>query len=99
MSVPLAFRYEAVLVRHARELGLALGDAEGLVDYLCAIGHHQDVYFLWRPVLKDPSDEFILELALAAACDAIVTHNVRDFAGAAGFSLRILTPAAFLAEL
>jgi len=55
-------------------------EADGLVDYLCDVGHRQAIHFLWRPTLSDLQDEFILELAVAARCDAIVTHNVRDFA-------------------
>ncbi len=50
-------------------------------------------------LLTDPRDEFILELAVAAGCEAIVTHNVRDFAGAARFAVNIITPGAFLASL
>jgi predicted nucleic acid-binding protein len=99
MSVPLALEYEVVLVRHARELGLKRDDAEGLVDYLCQVAHRQEIHFLWRPALTDPRDEFILELAVAAGCDTVVTHNVRDFAGASRFRPRVLTPAEFLAQL
>ena len=99
MSVPLALEYEVVLVRHARELNLKRADAEGLVDYLCHAAHRQEIHFLWRPALTDPRDEFILELAVAAGCDAIVTHNARDFAGASSFRPRVLAPAKFLAQL
>jgi predicted nucleic acid-binding protein len=99
LSVPLALEYEVVLVRHATELRLAREEAVGLVDYLCGIGHRQEIHFLWRPALSDPRDEFILELAVAAGCDAIVTHNVRDFSGASRFRPRVLTPATFLKEL
>ena len=99
MSVPLVLEYEAVLVRHARALGLRRADAEGLVDYLCQIGHRQEIHFLWRPTLADPRDEFILELAVAAGCEAIVTHNVRDFAGASRFRAHVWTPAEFLTRL
>ena len=97
ISVPLALEYEAVLVRHAASLGLRRTDAEGLVDYLCQVAHRQDIHFLWRPTLTDPRDEFILELAVAASCEAIVTHNVRDFAGAANFRARVPAPSEFLA--
>ena len=96
MSVPLALEYEAVLVRHAAALGVSRTDAEGLVDYMCRIAHRQDIHFLWRPALTDPRDEFILELAVAARCEAIVTHNIRDFAGAAALRVTVVTPAAFL---
>jgi putative PIN family toxin of toxin-antitoxin system len=99
MSVPLALEYEVVLVRHAKELGLKRDEAEGLVDYLCGVAHRQEIHFLWRPALLDPRDEFILELAVAAGCDAIVTHNIRHFAGAARFRPRVLTPADLLTQL
>jgi predicted nucleic acid-binding protein len=96
VSVPLVLEYEAVLLRHARELGLARDEASGLVDYLCSIGHRQEIHFLWRPSLGDASDEFILELAVAAACQAIVTHNVRDFRGVERYRVELVTPQDFL---
>lgn len=99
VSVPLVLEYEAVLRRHADELGLAAQEVVGLVDYLCGVGHRQDIHFLWRPALRDPSDEFVLELAVAAGCNAIVTHNVRDFEGAKTFSVEILTPAEFISRV
>jgi putative PIN family toxin of toxin-antitoxin system len=99
LSVPLVLEYEAVLVRHAGELGITVDDATAVVDYLCLVGHRQEIHFLWRPSLTDPHDEFILELAVAAQCGAIVTHNVRDFAGARQHAVRVLTPGAFLALL
>lgn len=97
ISVPLVLEYEAVLVRHAAELDLNRDEATGIVNYLCSVAHRQHIHFLWRPTLSDPRDEFILELAVAAQCLAIVTHNIRDFAGVTGFPIQILTPAAFLA--
>ena len=96
MSVALALEYEAVLVRHAHELDLSRSEATALVDFLCGIGRRHEVHFLWRPTLRDPHDEFVLELAAASACQAIVTHNVRDFRGAGAFGVRVVTPAAFL---
>ncbi|MBI4886184.1 MAG: putative toxin-antitoxin system toxin component, PIN family [Acidobacteria bacterium] len=99
VSVPLVLEYEAVLVRHAAELNLSREAAVGVVDFLCRVGHRQDIHFLWRPSLPDPQDEFVLELAVAANCEAIVTHNVRDFVGAKKFKPQALTPAAFLAKM
>jgi putative PIN family toxin of toxin-antitoxin system len=99
VSVPLVLEYEAELVRHAGLLGWRRQDAVGLVDYMCRIAHRQEIHFLWRPALTDPKDEFVLELAVAAACEALVTHNVRDFEDASRFSLRVLTPFAFLKVL
>jgi putative PIN family toxin of toxin-antitoxin system len=97
VSVPLVLEYEAVLVRHAAELGLSGEEAVGVVDYLCRVARRQKIHFLWRPALRDPRDEFVLELAVAAACEAIVTHNVRDFGGARPFGVQVLTPSEFLA--
>ena len=96
VSVPLALEYEAVLPAHAAQLAMAVSDATAIVDYLCAVGRQQAIHFLWRPALSDPVDEFVLELAVAAQCQAIVTHNVRDFASARTFGVQILTPGDFL---
>src|SRR5712692_10567750 len=90
ISVPLAVEYEAVLTRHAASLGLHPSEAVTLVDYLCAVGRRQRIHFLWRPALRDPNDDFVLELAVAAGCDYIVTHNIADFAGADRFGVKVV---------
>jgi putative PIN family toxin of toxin-antitoxin system len=99
VSVPLVLEYEAVLTRHADELGLEPADVLAVVDYLCTVGKHQDIHFLWRPTLRDPGDEFVLEVAVAGGCPAIVTHNVRDFAGVDRFGVDVLRPGRFLRGL
>ncbi len=55
---------------------------------------------MWRPQLRDPADELVLEAAVNGRAVAIVTHNVKDFrSGAERFGVATLTPSEFLKEL
>jgi len=99
VSVPLVLEYEDALMRHLPATALNGGDVQDLIDYICSVAVPHEVFYLWRPNLRDPGDDLVLELAVAANCDAIVTHNVRDFAGVSRFGLRLLTPGEFLREL
>jgi len=99
VSVPLVLEYEDALLRHASASGLTPSDVRDLVDYVCSVAVQQEIFFLWRPLLKDPNDDMVAELAVAAGCDAVITHNVRGFAGIDRFSLALLTPAAFLQQV
>jgi putative PIN family toxin of toxin-antitoxin system len=96
ISVPLILEYEAVGKREAVRLGLPVGAVDVIVRAFCFLGREIDVYFRLRPFLPDPGDEFLLELAVAGSADAIVTHNVRHFAGAELFGIRVVTPREFL---
>ncbi len=96
LSVALALEYEAVLMRYRLELGLTQDDVTDLVDAVCALSTPHEIYYLWRPYLRDPSDEFVLDLAVAASCDYIITFNQRDFAGVDRFGIRVATPGEFL---
>ena len=99
VSVALVLEYETTLLRHLSASLLNERDVYDLIDFICAIAVRQRIFFLWRPFLRDPMDDLVLELALAAQCDAIVTHNVRDFRGAEKLGVRVLTPGRFLQEL
>ena len=73
---------------------------EPVLDYLCLGGERREIYFLWRPFLRDPGDEMVLEVAVGARVATIVTHNVRDFAGVQErFGIRVATPGEVLREL
>ena len=96
LSVPLVLEYEAVPTRQRIDLGLTPRDVEDVLDALCSLGVPHRIYYLWRPYLRDAGDEHVLELAVAARCDAIITHNVRDFAGAERFGVRVVGPRTFL---
>ncbi len=95
-SVPLVLEYEDVLQRHRGELGLSQEDVSDLIDSLCALAKHHEIYFLWRPSLPDANDELILELAVSAQCEYIVRHNIGDFKGVEKFGIKTVTPGAFL---
>ena len=99
VSVPLVLEYEEVAKREARALGLTHAEIDDVLDYLCAVATHREIYFLWRPILRDAADDMVLEVAVEAGCDFVVTHNVRDFAGAERFGVRIVTPGEFLTRI
>jgi len=95
-SVALVLEYEDVLQRHPEAFGLSQEEVSTFIDSLCAMAHHHKIYFLWRPSLSDPNDELLLELAVTAQCDYIVTHNISDFTGSEKFGIRAITPKEFL---
>jgi len=99
LSVPLVLEYESAAKRMASETGLSSGDVDDILDYLCSVAHLQEIHFLWRPVLKDPGDDHVLELAVEAECDVIITHNTRDFVGCEDFGVKAMTPGEFLREI
>ena len=81
VSVPLMLEYEAVLKRpqHLRASGLSVDDAEIILDELAASMQPVDMFFLWRPLLRDAEDDMVLETAVNGGADVIVTFNVNDF--------------------
>ena len=53
-----------------------------------------EVFYAWRPNLPDEADNHLIELAVAAQADAIITRNLRDVSrGELKFPLlRVLAP-------
>lgn len=98
LSVPLVLEYEEVAKRPGNAPNLSAADIDAVIDYLCAVARLQEIFFLWRPHLKDPKDDLVLELAVTAQAD-IVTFNLKDFSGAETFGVRVLTPQALLQEI
>ncbi len=96
VSVPLVAEYESVLKRG--QLSLSQSQIDDVIDYVCAESIHHKIFYLWRPALKDASDDFVLELAVKAQA-MIVSWNVRDFTRAGSFGIRVLTPHDFLISL
>jgi putative PIN family toxin of toxin-antitoxin system len=96
LSVPLLLEYEDAAKRLVSKTDLTQKDIDDILDYLCLIGKKWEIHYLWRPFLKDPNDDMVLELAVTARCEWIVTFNTRDFAGIEQFGIRVLTPRDFL---
>lgn len=69
---------------------------DDFLDFLCSVANEHKIYFRWRLFLPDAGDEFVLELAIAAGADYIVTYNKKDFGGARAFGVGVFTPFEFL---
>jgi putative PIN family toxin of toxin-antitoxin system len=96
VSVALFAEYQAVLLRPENLLQRTAAQAEGFLNFLISTSHLQEVFFRWRPELPDADDDLILELAVAAGCRYIVTHNLRDFRGVEQWGIAAVTPGDFL---
>jgi putative PIN family toxin of toxin-antitoxin system len=81
LSVPLALEYEAICHKADHRLAAGLSDqqVDVFVDALIALSEPVETHFLWRPQLRDPNDEMVLEAAVNGRADALVTFNLRDF--------------------
>ena len=102
LSVPLALEYEAVCRRseHREESGLSVKQVEIFLDAIIAMGEPVPTHFLWRPQLRDPNDEMVLEAAVNGRADALVTFNVRDYGTAAAqFGVEVLLPREAIARI
>jgi putative PIN family toxin of toxin-antitoxin system len=99
ISVPLILEYEDAAKRLVGRIGPGAEDIDDILDYICKVARPCAVFYLWRPLLNDPKDDMILELAVVGNCSRIVTFNRRDFQGAELFGIRVVTPKEFLQEI
>jgi putative PIN family toxin of toxin-antitoxin system len=97
LTIAVYTEWQAVLTRPEHLPPGATPDmALGFLRYLASIAHLQDVHFLWRPFLRDPDDDMVLECAVASGSEFIVTHNVKDFRRVQELNVQAITPADFL---
>jgi putative PIN family toxin of toxin-antitoxin system len=100
LSAPLVFEYEEAGKRLVgKKSGVKSSDIDDILDYVCSVAHRRTIHYLWRPFLRDPKDDMVLELAVAAGSDIIVTYNKDDFDGIEQFGIRALTAQEFLQEI
>ena len=101
-SVPLFLEYEAVLRRPEQRLvhGLTLEALDEFLAELAAIVQPVEVHYQWRPQLRDPADEMVLEAAMNGRADAIVTYDSGHLAVAhERFGIEVLGPAELLRRM
>ena len=95
LSVPLVLEYEAVCLRreHREVTGFTKQETREIINTIVDLAETVTTFFMWRPKLRDPDDEMVLETAINGQADAIVTFNRRDYGVAsAEFGIKILLP-------
>ncbi len=92
VTAPLLFEYDDVANRPGLLPHLTPAEITGFLDWFVSVSSQHKVYFLWRPLLLDPKDDLVLEAAVAASADYLVTYNVSDFGGASSLGVRVVTP-------
>lgn len=101
-SVAMMLEYEAVLKRdeNLKASNLTAGEVDRLLDSMSLLITPVTPFFLWRPQLRDPADEHVLEAGVNGSVDAIVTFNLRHFrTAAARFGITTLKPGEALQRL
>jgi predicted nucleic acid-binding protein len=88
-----------VLKRDAASLALSLDDVDQILNAVCARGEEWRLTHNWEPVLADPDDEPLVQLAQESAALAIVTHNTAHLLPASARGIQVLKPKEFLAKL
>ena len=102
ISEPLFREYESVMKRKKVQSLTVLTEEEQreLFEAFLSKCIWNDIYYAWRPNLKDENDNFLVELAVASGAEAIITYNVKDFKNAElVFGHRVTTPEDFIRRL
>jgi putative PIN family toxin of toxin-antitoxin system len=95
LSVPLAVEYEAICgeLEHQVVAGLSAQEASQFVTAVIALSEPVSIHYLWRPKLRDPNDEMVLETAVNGQANAIITFNKRDYGSVPSeFGIEVLLP-------
>ncbi len=102
LTVALALEYEAkcMLAEHRLAAGLTSAEAATFIDGLIAMAEPVRNYFRWRPQLRDPGDELVLEAAVNGQASFIVTFNEKDLRDARHqFGIDVVRPGEVLNRL
>lgn len=97
VTAPLTFEYDDVASRPGLLPHLSSSEITRFLDWFVSVSSQHKVHYLWRPLLRDPKDDMVLEAAVATSADYLVTFNVADFDGASSLGVRVVTPPQLLA--
>ncbi|MBF5038435.1 putative toxin-antitoxin system toxin component, PIN family [Methylophilus sp. 13] len=98
-SVSLFMEYEAkcTLPIHYQAAGLSAQEAEIFINTLASIISPVKTHYLWRPQLRDPADEMVLEAAVNGCAKALISFNQKHFGlTPQRFGIQLLLPSEFL---
>ena len=79
--------------------GLTFEEINAILDYILSESSIRKIFYLWRPFLKDPKDDLVIEVAVESRSEYIITFNKRDYNGIEKFGIKAVTPQEFLAEM
>lgn len=100
ISVPLYCEYQDVLGRPGMVPShITAADKLALCRFIARVSLRKDIHFLWRPLLVDPKDDMVLEVAVASQSRYIVTHNCGDFGPATDFGVEAVAPGEFIRKI
>ncbi len=96
LSVPLLAEYEDVTGRPGSGIPLPREAIDSILGRLAMVAHKQPIFYLWRPLVPDPKDDMVLEVAVASGATHLVTFNLKDLNRASDFGISVVRPSQFI---
>jgi putative PIN family toxin of toxin-antitoxin system len=81
MGLNLFCEYESVIFRESvlTQCPLSSDEISKLFQAFLSVCEWVNVYYLWRPNLRDEADNHLIELSIAGNARFLVTNNLKDF--------------------